>query len=727
MLLYELLTGRTPFNAQELMSGAIDAMRKTIREKDPVRPSTRLATLPGEELTTTAKRRSSDAHKLIHLLKGDLDWIVMKCLEKDRSRRYETANGLAADIKRHLNNEPVVARPPSAAYRLQKAFRRNKLTFAAGGAVMAALLVGAVVASWQAVSATRARNLAVLAEHREAEQRVAAETAQVEAARQRDLAQDRLLDSLIREMRSLSTIRPLGYRQALRDRVRLALELPQSGQRRDELRAEFTQGLGDPLGAEPVEAVWEPALDPDVYVLLAGLSSDGEWATVLSSDQTLVLFETRTGKRVAEIKDHELPRQGTAVLWSNPVFSTDGRALYGIVRVAGAALGLDAFTVAEWRRNPDGSWAQRPRLAQPALAVMGTRDGVFAVLPAADEALHVLNLETGLSLGTCSPLLNELRLGRMAALAPKRGLIAFGTSPGVGRFSTAIEVRSLSGSLRHVRLEPLAGMGRFHSARFSPDEQYLACTGETGAVIHETREFSIVSRVFGYFDEGYSGGAFVGDGSTVAFPAGQRSGIRLLSLISGIETHFQTRELVWDLVSSDDGSTLALQSGRRAIGFVRLADTRERRRLTGHVGDVTALEFIPDGRLIASAGKDGSVRFWYPASGTLLRTVARPNAMGQTVGFSPDGRWLAVGDYQHDQIQVLNVETGQEVLTLGEARIGSGPTWGCGFSPDGRRLVAVGNGLRVWELVPREERTNPFPLGGTPPDAREGLVPKSPV
>ena len=97
-----------------------------------MRPSTRLATLQGDELTTTAKRRSADTSKLLHQLKGDLDWIVMKCLEKDRTRRYETANGLAADLKRHLNNEPVIARPPSAAYRFQKALRRNKLVFAAG-------------------------------------------------------------------------------------------------------------------------------------------------------------------------------------------------------------------------------------------------------------------------------------------------------------------------------------------------------------------------------------------------------------------------------------------------------------------------------------------------------------------------------------------------------------------------------------------------------------------
>jgi eukaryotic-like serine/threonine-protein kinase len=96
------------------------------------------------ELTTTAKRRSVDTSKLANLLRGDLDWIVMKCLEKDRSRRYETANGLAADLKRHLNNEPVVARPPSTTYKFQKAIRRNKLVFTAGTAIALALVLGVV-------------------------------------------------------------------------------------------------------------------------------------------------------------------------------------------------------------------------------------------------------------------------------------------------------------------------------------------------------------------------------------------------------------------------------------------------------------------------------------------------------------------------------------------------------------------------------------------------------
>jgi serine/threonine protein kinase len=133
VLLYELLTSQTPFEAKELVAAGLDEMRRIIREKDPPRPSTRLSTLAAAEQTTIARCRRSEPPKLIHLVRGDLDWIVMKCLEKDRTRRYETANGLALDLQRHLANEPVVARPPSNLYRFQKLVRRNKLAFAAVG------------------------------------------------------------------------------------------------------------------------------------------------------------------------------------------------------------------------------------------------------------------------------------------------------------------------------------------------------------------------------------------------------------------------------------------------------------------------------------------------------------------------------------------------------------------------------------------------------------------
>ena len=136
VVLYELLTGKTPFDAEVLLRSGIDEIRRTIRDEEPKKPSTRLHGLTQPDLTTAAQARLTDGHKLIQTVRGDLDWIVMKCLEKDRSRRYGTANGLARDIERHLNCEPVVARPPSKLYEFQKTVRRHKLGFAATAAVI---------------------------------------------------------------------------------------------------------------------------------------------------------------------------------------------------------------------------------------------------------------------------------------------------------------------------------------------------------------------------------------------------------------------------------------------------------------------------------------------------------------------------------------------------------------------------------------------------------------
>ncbi len=209
VLLYELLAGSTPFDGKELMSQGIDQMRKTIREQEPPRPSTRFATLEGEELTTTAKRRSADKAKLIHQLKGDLDWIVMKCLEKDRTRRYETANGLAADLKRHLNNEPVTARPPSRLYEFQKTVRRHKFGFAATAAIIIVLAMGIAASVDQAV---RARHEAARA--KSAEQRAVAAfdelraTAPAFADQARSLAAMERFDDAIEKLNYAVKLRP---------------------------------------------------------------------------------------------------------------------------------------------------------------------------------------------------------------------------------------------------------------------------------------------------------------------------------------------------------------------------------------------------------------------------------------------------------------------------------------------------------------------------------------
>jgi eukaryotic-like serine/threonine-protein kinase len=145
VLLYELLTGSKPFDTVELLKDGIDEVRRVIREQEPVRPSTRLSKLKSADLTTVAQRRKSEPPKLIRTICGDLDWIVMKALEKDRGRRYETANGFALDVKRFLDHEPVLARPPSKLYKFAKAAQRNKLLFFCIG-IIAVLLVASLIA-----------------------------------------------------------------------------------------------------------------------------------------------------------------------------------------------------------------------------------------------------------------------------------------------------------------------------------------------------------------------------------------------------------------------------------------------------------------------------------------------------------------------------------------------------------------------------------------------------
>ena len=191
VLLYELLTGKTPFDSKELLQSGLDQMRRTLREREPHRPSTKITTLQDEELTATAVHRQVEPRKLISLVRGDLDWIVMKALEKDRKRRYETANGLAMDIRRHLSNEPVIARPPSRLYRFHKLVRRNKVVFAAAAAVSAALVIGLGMSTWLFLREREAHQRAVAAERQQIRLREEAEQARITEAELRRQAEAR--------------------------------------------------------------------------------------------------------------------------------------------------------------------------------------------------------------------------------------------------------------------------------------------------------------------------------------------------------------------------------------------------------------------------------------------------------------------------------------------------------------------------------------------------------
>ena len=156
VLLYELLTGTTPLDRKRFKEAACDEMLRMIREEEPPRPSTRLSDAARRCRRIAAQREHWSRRKLSRLVRGELDWIVMKALEKDRTRRYETANGLARDLERYLDDEPVEACPPSATYRFRKFARRNRVAFTSVAFVALALVMGIVASTWLAVRARQA-------------------------------------------------------------------------------------------------------------------------------------------------------------------------------------------------------------------------------------------------------------------------------------------------------------------------------------------------------------------------------------------------------------------------------------------------------------------------------------------------------------------------------------------------------------------------------------------
>ena len=177
VLLYELLTGKTPFEAEALRQAGFDEMRRMIREDEPPKPSNKFRTLDKETATSIAKNRSEKPESLRKLIHGELDWIVMKTLEKDRNRRYDNANDLVQDVQRHLNHEGILAGPPTLGYLASKLYRRHRKALLAA-ASMAALLV---------VTSVLTTSLWIRSE----KQRALADLQRLEAVRQRQIAEEK--------------------------------------------------------------------------------------------------------------------------------------------------------------------------------------------------------------------------------------------------------------------------------------------------------------------------------------------------------------------------------------------------------------------------------------------------------------------------------------------------------------------------------------------------------
>ena len=453
VLLYELLTGKTPFDAKELLAAGLDAMRRMIREQEPPRPSTRLITMEKGELTTTATRRHSAPPKLVHLIRGDLDWIVMKALEKDRTRRYATANGLAMDLTRFANNEPVLARPPSVLYRFQKMIGRNKVAFAAAAAVLLSLFTGLVASVWQAQRAT-------IAEHEQRMLRMEAEMAQGEADANRRKAED----EAIRSRRNQYAADMFAIKFAMAENnlgpVRDILDeyLPRAG--KEDLRGfEWRYWRAQSRGRQFMTLkghtgiVWTVAWSPDGNMIASG-----------AQDGTVKLWDSHTGKQIRELALHE----GTIMSIS---FSSSGRWLsigpeWGDLKVWDFESGSMVLT----NKGHSGRAMFSPKGDLLAIGsggnVWGRRVGSIGSVDLLDVASgkQLLHLESGGDRAAFSA-----DGSRFAAANGKKGLTIWDVN-----------------GFREVGVIPITNV---MGMAFSPDNQYFAFgTFEGGLGLHNIQE-----------------------------------------------------------------------------------------------------------------------------------------------------------------------------------------------------------------------------------------------
>ena len=322
VLLYELLTGRTPLDARELTKADYDEMRRRIREEEPVYPSTQLSTMNAADLTTAATRRNTEPARLNRMMRGELDWIVMKALEKDRNRRYETAAELALDVQRYLNFEPVKAAAPSSFYRFRKFARRNQAALITAAIILVLLSVGSVVSTGLAIKATLAQRSAdALAKKSQAAQELA-ELRELDANEQRNLVvtSSRALRQNLYASDMYQAQHFLRDGNIAKSRELLLKYLP-ADQDEEPLRGFEWQYLWDRSKGDEL-FVFE---DLDKAVGAVVFSNDGSLLAAISSEGKVCIWNVKTRMRVAKL---EANFQSRWVFSLRLQFSSDDRYLY---------------------------------------------------------------------------------------------------------------------------------------------------------------------------------------------------------------------------------------------------------------------------------------------------------------------------------------------------------------------------------------------------------------
>jgi WD40 repeat protein/serine/threonine protein kinase len=691
VLLYELLTGTTPFDKERLRTAAYDEIRRIIREEEPPRPSTRFSTLGQSSATVSANRRS-DPRELSRLVRGELDWIVMKALEKDRNRRYETVNALAADVQRYLDDEPVQACPPSAWYRFRKFARRNKAALATASVVALVVAVAVTVSTVLIWRANQDLQRTIERERREAYfQRIS--LAHI------DLSTDNLGRALKLLQACPEDLREWEWHYLMR----LCKVEPVVLHDKTEMHALAFHPDGERLasaGGDGAVKVWHISTRKVVQtianahtkaVVCVAFHRGGQYLASVGSDRRVKVWDLTTEKELLDEPCDAVRKFGTAY---TVAFSADGRLV--------AAASKGAVRVWDWRNRQ--LLHSLPPHQFHSIPVAFSPDGRHLATGTFREGLKLWNPETGVLLRTMA---HRHPLSALA-FSPDGKWVAAASFDRTVKLSDAATGEVLHNLDLHT--------GNVECVAFSPDGKRVASAGEDKTV--RLWDATTGREVLGLRGHGGRCGcvAFSPDGRRLA-SASTDGTIRFWDAtpLRGDEgqellTFSRHSHEIRGVACSPDDSRRIASAG--SDGVVRIWDVQTGQvsvDFTGHNQIVFFVAWHPDGKRIASAGIDGkeqSVKVWDARSGREVCTLQSERkeyaAPYSAVAFSRDGRRLVTGNASGD-VQVWDAQTGRPVQTLGSH---GGEVRGLAFSTQGGHLASASSDgvVKLWDAARLDEK-----------------------
>lgn len=671
VLLYELLTGKTPLDSTELAKAGYEEICRRIREEEAVKPSKRLSSLQQDELTTLARQRNMAVAQFSNLIRGELDWIVMRAVEKDRARRYESCAALADDVRRFLNRESVVAAPPSTAYQLKKFWLRNR-TFLATAATISLILLGSTVAlglMYYEQHGLYQQQQVLLEQVKDRE---------TEANSQRQIAVSTLNRSLIGEANALRLARQPGYRFEAAARLQKALSLETPNPMVEPIRRQAVQLMGDYYGTA---VTWRP--DPNIGCV--AVHPNRQLMAVALKDGSLAIHRLPDCKQVAVLSN-----KGRDV--SNLDFNENGQVLCCV-----RTLRHDGTSVVErWTEIDGDSWEMEAFEFDglvKGIDISPIDDVVAITLEASDDRSQLAFLVDGaspefhtLSEGGCVGPISYSKDGKRIVFAhetevPIRGPAAFSV--------WSVHERRIIQDGLGPKLDAITAL------EFDPSGQLLGCAAHMGVEIYQTADFKPVMRSKGLSNSRSVCFDRLGHNYTIIVDQENRAVTWNLAARQpkAILPHLNEPQSV---ARTKDGEFLVVWGGE-AVRVWRTSGTSEKSIFAEFGDGVPGIDYNDEGTLLATAHKNNLVRIWDVKTRRLVRTLESRGVMLQAVCFGPGGDMIAASDYENGSITIWDAGTGERLMEV-ENDCGT-RAWSIVFSPDGRHFGAAGNaGVNVWRI-----------------------------